>query len=45
MQHTDHQYKKNKGLAMGASASAILAEIFMQYSAHNHIINILQNTT
>jgi hypothetical protein len=42
MQHLDHQYKQNDGLAMGASTSAILAEIFMQYLEYNHIINILQ---
>jgi hypothetical protein len=27
---------------MGAPTSAILAEIFIQYVEHNHIINILQ---
>jgi nucleoside-specific outer membrane channel protein Tsx len=27
---------------MGAPTSAILAEIFMQYHEHNHIVNILQ---
>jgi hypothetical protein len=27
---------------MGAPISAILAEIFIQYIEHNHIINILQ---
>jgi hypothetical protein len=40
-QHIDHQYIQNARLAMGAPTSAILAEIFMQYLEHNHIINIL----
>jgi hypothetical protein len=42
MQHIDHQYKQNERLAMGALTSVILAEIFIQYIEHNHIINILQ---
>jgi hypothetical protein len=41
MQHNDHQYKQDEGLAMGAPASA-LAEIFIQYLEHNHFINILK---
>jgi hypothetical protein len=42
MHYIDHQYKQNEGLAMGVPTSAILAEIFIQYIEHNHIINILQ---
>jgi hypothetical protein len=43
MQHLDHQYKQNEGLAMGAPTSALLAEKFMQHDEHNYIINILQH--
>jgi hypothetical protein len=42
MQHIDHQYKQNEGLAMGAPTSAILVEILIQYIEHRNIINILQ---
>jgi hypothetical protein len=42
MQHLDHQYKQNDGLTMGAPTSAILAEIFLQYFEHKHVINILK---
>jgi hypothetical protein len=42
MQHLHHQYKQNDALAMGAPTSSILAELFLQYLEHNHIINILQ---
>jgi hypothetical protein len=41
-QHNNHQYKQEEGLAMRAPTSAILAEIFIQYLEHNHIINILK---
>jgi hypothetical protein len=44
MQHNDHQYKQNEGLAMGAPTSAILAEMFIQHLEHKHI-NILQKAT
>jgi hypothetical protein len=40
MQHLDHQYKQNDGLAMGAPTSTILVEISLQYFEHNHVINI-----
>jgi hypothetical protein len=42
IQHMDQQYKQNKGLAMGAPTSAILAEVFMQHQEHNYISKILQ---
>jgi hypothetical protein len=42
LQHMNQQYKQDKGLAMGAPTSAILAEIFLQHQAHNHIVDILQ---
>jgi hypothetical protein len=42
MQHNNHQYKQDKGLAMRAPTSALLTEIFIQLLEHNHIINILK---
>jgi ribosomal protein S25 len=41
-QHNDQQYKQTEGLAMGAPASAMLAEIFIQHLEHNHVINTLK---
>jgi hypothetical protein len=41
MQFNDQFYNQNKGLAMGAPTSAILAEIFIQHLEHNKIIKIL----
>jgi hypothetical protein len=35
-------YTQEKGLAMGAPSSAILAEIFLQNNEHNEIYKILR---
>jgi hypothetical protein len=42
LQHDNQLYTQNEGPAMGAPASAILVEIFIQYLEHNDIIKILQ---
>jgi hypothetical protein len=42
LQHNNHHYTQNEGLAMGAPTSAILAEVFIQHLEHNDIIDILQ---
>jgi hypothetical protein len=40
-QHNQKYYKQTDGLAMGAPASAILAEIYIQNMEHTQIYNIL----
>jgi hypothetical protein len=42
LQHNNQLYTQNKGLAMGAPTSAILAEMFIQHLEHNDILKILQ---
>ena len=38
----DTQYSQTQGLAMGATTSSILSEIYLQYIEHIEIHNILQ---
>jgi hypothetical protein len=43
---TDQEYyKQNDGLAMGASTSSVLAEIYIQHMEHTQIYPILKKTT
>jgi hypothetical protein len=42
IEHNRKWYKQNDGLAMGAPASAILAEVFIQYLEHTTIFDILK---
>jgi hypothetical protein len=40
--YNNELYSQNKGLAMGALTSSIMAEIYIQYLEHNDIFQILQ---
>jgi len=40
-QYNSHIYKQKSGLAMGAPSSSILSELYLQYTEHTVIIDIL----